>query len=241
MCCNTLKTKAYWTLTLGLLAAGIAMLFTYTPVEETMGPIQKIFYVHLPLAINTFLAALVVFVASIGYLLQRQSKWDDLAAAGARVAVLFGAGVLATGCVWGHKAWGQWWTWSPRLTFSLMLWLLYAVYLIVRGSIESPQRRAAVSAVYGLAAFLDVPLVWLSAKLLPDIHPSTIHLIASMRITLAFWFLPVTLIGFGLIAGWFVQARARNRAARDARDTAVAVRSVIESKRLATAKVASSF
>ena len=239
MCCNTLKTKAYWTLALGLLAAGVVMLFTYTPVEETMGPIQKIFYVHLPLAINTFLAALIVFIASIGYLLQRQSKWDDLAAAGARVAVLYGAGVLATGIIWGHSAWGQWWTWSPRLTFSLMLWLLYAVYLIVRGSIESPQRRAAVSAVYGVAAFLDVPLVWLSAKLLPDIHPSSIQLIAPMRITLALWFLPVTLIAFGLIAGWYAAARAKNRSGRD---TAVpAVRSVIESKVVAQAKVASSF
>ena len=207
MCCNNLKTKAYWTLALGLLAAGVVMLFTYTPVEETMGPIQKIFYVHLPLAINTFLAALVVFAASIGYLLQRQSKWDDLAAAGARVAVLYGAGVLATGIIWGHSAWGQWWTWSPRLTFSLMMWLLYAVYLIVRGSIESPQRRAAVGAVYGVAAFLDVPLVWLSAKLLPDIHPSSIQLIAPMRITLAFWFLPVTMIAFGFIAGWYAAAR----------------------------------
>jgi heme exporter protein C len=194
---------AYWVLTALLLVAAIVLVFAWTPVEETMGPIQKIFYVHLPLAINTFLAAMIVFISSVGYLWQRRSRWDDLAGSAARVAVLYCSGVLATGMVWGHSAWGQWWTWSPRLTFSLMLWLLYVVYLIVRSSIESPQRRMTVCAVYGITAFLDVPLVWLSARLMPDIHPSHVELIPSMKITLALWFLPVTLIAIGLIGSGF--------------------------------------
>ena len=84
--------------------------------------------------------------------------------------------VLLTGMIWGRGAWGLWWTWSPRLTFSLMLWLLYVVYLIIRNSIESSQRRAVISAVYGVIAFLDVPLVYLSARLMPDIHPASIEL-----------------------------------------------------------------
>ena len=194
---------AYWALTAVLLAIAIVVVFTWTPVEETMGPIQKVFYVHLPLAINTFLAALVVCIASVGYLWQRRSRWDDLAGSAARVAVLYCTGVLVTGMIWGHSAWGQWWTWSPRLTFSLMLWLLYVVYLIVRSSIESPQRRATICAVYGLTAFLDVPLVWLSARLMPDIHPAHVELIPSMKITLALWFVPVTLIAIGLIGSGF--------------------------------------
>jgi heme exporter protein C len=194
---------AYWTVTAVLLGIAIIFMFTWAPVEETMGPIQKIFYVHLPLAINTFLAALIVCIASIGYLWQRRSRWDDLAGSAARVAVLYCTGVLATGMIWGHSAWGQWWTWSPRLTFSLMLWLLYVVYLIVRSSIESPQRRATICAVYGLTAFLDVPLVWLSARLMPDIHPSHVELIPSMKITLALWFVPVTSIAIGLIGSGF--------------------------------------
>ena len=193
----------YWTVALAALAAAVVVLFTYTPVEETMGPVQKIFYVHLPLAINTFIAATVVFVASIGYLWRRRAWWDDLASAAAKVAVFYCSGVLLTGMIWGHAAWGQWWTWSPRLTFSLMLWLLYAVYLMVRTSIESPQRRATVCAVYGVTAFLDVPLVWLSARLMPDIHPSHVELIPSMKITLALWFVPVTMIAIGLIGAGY--------------------------------------
>ncbi|MHC5001738.1 MAG: cytochrome c biogenesis protein [Planctomycetota bacterium] len=182
-----------------MFAVTLVMLATYTPVESTMGPVQKIFYLHLPIAINTFLACLVVFVASVGYLWQRQLWWDDLAAAAAKVATLYCAIVLLTGMVWGRSAWGLWWTWSPRLTFSLVLFLLYAVYLMIRPSIESPQRRAVVSAVYGIAAFLDVPLVYLSVRLMPDIHPTAIELEPSMRLTLLAWFVPVTLLSAGLI------------------------------------------
>ena len=196
-------TAAYWTTTLLTLAAAVALLFTYTPDEATMGPVQKIFYLHLPLAINTFNACLVCFAASIAYLAARDTKWDDLAAASAKVAVLLCTGVLVTGMIWGKSAWGQWWTWSPRLTFSFMLWLLYVVYLLLRSSIESSQRRAVVSAVYAVVAFLDVPLVWLSAKLIPDIHPSSIMLAPEMKLTLAVWFVPITLIAAGLIAARF--------------------------------------
>lgn len=185
-----------------LLSLGIALyrVVFQTPDEVTMGVVQKIFYVHLPMAINAFVACLVVFVSGIGYLWQRRMAWDDLGEAGAKVAVLLCTGVLVTGMIWGRSAWGVWWTWSPRLTFSLMLWLLYVVYLIIRTSIESPERRAVVSAVYGIMAFLDVPIVWLSAKLLPDIHPSSIKLAAEMKLTLWIWFVPVTLLCAALIA-----------------------------------------
>lgn len=211
---NTLAA-AYWAITLLTLAGAAAVLLAYTPTEATMGPIQKIFYLHLPLAINTFLAAAVVFAASVGYLVQRRAAWDDLAAAAAGVAVLLCSGVLLTGMVWGRGAWGQWWTWSPRLTFSLILWLLYAVYLVLRGSIESPQCRAVACAVYGVTAFLDVPLVWLSARLMPDIHPASVQLIGPMKLTLAAWFVPVTLAAAG-----FVYSRYQLNPARRERDVA---------------------
>jgi heme exporter protein C len=204
-------TFVYWTAALLALVGALAMLLTYTPTEETMGQIQKIFYLHLPLAINTFLAALVVCIASVGYLFQKHTFWDDLAYAAAKITLILATGVLATGMIWGHSAWGTWWTWSPRLTFSLMLWLLYAVYLVVRSSIESPQRRAVVCAVYGLTAFLDVPIVYLSSKLLPDVHPSSIQLIHSMKLTLLVWFVPVTMIAAGLVAARFSLNRAQRR------------------------------
>lgn len=202
--------RAYWTLTAMLFAAVIAMLVVYTPTERTMGPVQKIFYLHLPVAINTFVACLVCFIGSLGYLWQRRQAWDDLAAAGARISVLLCSVVLLTGMIWARSAWGQWWTWSPRLTFSLALWLLYVVYLIVRPSIESRHRRAVVCAVYAVVAFLDVPLVWLSARMMPDIHPTHVELSSQMKLTLLCWFVPVTLMSVGLIATQFSVERRRS-------------------------------
>jgi heme exporter protein C len=206
------------------LAGAVAMAVWYAPVESTMGVVQKLFYVHLPSAINTFLACLVVFVASVGFLLKRESWWDDLGAAAAKVAVALCSVVLLTGMVWAKSAWGTWWTWSPRLTFSLLLWLLYVVYLIVRASIDSGQRRAVVAAVYGIVAFLDVPLVYLSARLLPDIHPASIGLAPEMKLTLAVWFVPVTLIAGGLIAAGYRRRRAIRERSQEASEAGEAGR-----------------
>lgn len=200
----------YLLICLAAFCGAVWMVFAWTPEEQTMGAIQKIFYVHLPLAINTFLACLVCFVASLGYLNTRRAVWDELASAAASVAVVLCTLVLVSGMFWARGAWGKWWTWSPRLTFSFMLWLLYVVYLLIRASIESPQRRAVVGAVYGIVAFLDVPLVYLSARLLPDIHPGSISLAPSMKLTLGVWFVPITLITVGLIfARWRVNGAGR--------------------------------
>lgn len=211
--------RLYWLATAAAFAVAAVLAAAWTPTEATMGPVQKIFYVHLPTAINTFLACLLVFIASIGYLWQRNNWWDDLAAAAARVAVLFCTVVLLTGMIWARGAWGQWWTWSPRLTFSLVLWFLYTVYLIVRSSVESRQRRAAICAVYAIVAFLDVPLVYLSARLMPDIHPASVALAPAMKITLAVWFIPVTLLCAGLIWTWF-QLNRRMTSASQRKDRA---------------------
>ena len=203
--------QLYWLVTAVLFGVALVRLIGYTPNEVTMGAVQKIFYLHLPVAISTFCACLVVFVASIGYLWQRRYWWDDLALASAKVAVLLCTVVLLTGMVWGRSAWGQWWTWSPRLTFSLVLWILYVVYLTIRPSIESPYRRALVSAVYGLIAFLDVPLVYLSVQMMPDIHPKNVPISAPMQLTLLAWFVPVAMLAAALIAARFSLAR-RQRA-----------------------------
>lgn len=201
----------YWVVTLGLLGAAVGMAAFYAPTEETMGPVQKVFYLHLPVALNTFALCGVVFIGSLGYIWQRDAVWDDLAHAAAQVAVIFCSVVLLTGMCWARTAWGHWWTWSPRLTFSLVLWLLYVVYLMVRPSIESGERRALVCAVYGIVAFLDVPLVYLSVKLLPDIHPAEIQLAPAMQATLYFWYVPITMLAVGLIWGRFaLNVRARN-------------------------------
>lgn len=199
-----------WVLIALLLAGATWITLTWTPVESTMGPAQKIFYIHFPMAINTFVALLVCFIGSIGYLYTRQPKWDAVALAGAQVGVVLCSVVLLTGMIWGRAAWSAWWTWSPRLTFSLVLWLLYVVYLMLRPSIAVPSRRALVAAVYGLIAFLDVPLVYLSVRLLPDIHPTSIELAPEMKQTVWLWFIPVTLLTAVLIHARYTLARRQD-------------------------------
>lgn len=191
----------YWLVTAALFAYGLYMLAYKTPATppEVAGYAQKIFYIHLPVAINTFLAAMLVFIGGFGYLFTKRLWWDDFAAAAGKTAVLLGGIVLLTGMIWGRSAWSQWWTWSPRLTFSLALWLLYVVYLMIRPSIESPNRRAMICSVYGVVAFLDVPLVYFSTKLIPEIHPTNINLAPEMQHTLLFWFAPITLMHIGML------------------------------------------
>jgi heme exporter protein C len=208
--------RMFWTFTALAFVLALAMALWYAPVERTMGVPQKIFYAHLPVALNTFVAAFIVFVASIGYLWQRQLWWDDLADAAGKVTAILCAIVLLTGMTWARSAWNTWWTWSPRLTFSLILLLLYVVYPMVRSAIESPQRRAVVSAVYGVVAFLDVPLVYLSVKLMPDMHPTSIQLEPAMKHTLLVWFVPVTLMMAGLIHASYGLNRDRLAQGREA-------------------------
>lgn len=204
-------TPLYWTVTALAFAVAIAMVVGYVPTEQTMGEIQKVFYIHLPSAILTFVAALIVCVASVAYIMTNRLAWDDLAAAGARTTVLLCSIVLLTGMIWGKSAWGAWWTWSPRLTFSLVLWLLYVVYLIIRPSIDSERKRAMICAVYAIVAFVDVPLVYVSTKLMPDIHPSSISLEPPMRLTLLVWFVGVGLLTAGVIASEYRNLRTLRR------------------------------
>lgn len=190
----------YWAITLLSLAIASAMVAWYAPVETTMGLMQKIFYLHLPAAMCMFAACFGVFIGGVGYIWQRSERWSELAFACAEVAVVLSAIVLVTGMIWGHHAWGHWWTWSPRLTFSLILWLLYVAYVVLYKTLPRGNKRAMMCALYGVIAFIDVPLVYLSVKLLPDIHPSDVQLAPAMRQTVLVCMIPVALIGLGVIA-----------------------------------------
>lgn len=175
--------------------------------------LEDVFYVHVPSAANALLGALVACVGGVGYLWQRRMAWDNLSASGAKVSALFCTIALGTGMYWGHKAWGAWWVWTPRLTLTLMLWLLYVAYLLVRSSIESRQRRAVIGAVYAVAAFVDVPLVYFSARLIKEVHPSSVTIDPDMRVTLMIWFAAVTLSAIGLIVALY--GRAQRQLAKD--------------------------
>ncbi len=189
----------YWIAAFVALLGGVILAAFYAPTGPTASPVGKALYLHVPAAVSTLLICLVVFIGNVGYIWQRTEVWDDLAEAAAQVAVLLASIVLVTGMVWARNVWGTWWVWSPLLTFSFILWLLYVAYLILHASIRAPARRAFVCAMYGAIAFLDVPLLYLSVKLLPDLHPSDLHLLPRQWTTLGYWFLPATMFWVGLV------------------------------------------
>lgn len=148
------------------------LIYFYAPIESGMGLIQKIFYIHLPFSIWALLSFFLVFAGSIVWLARRQKSWDNLCVAAAELGVTFCTLSLATGMIWAKKSWGVWWTWDPRLSTTLVLWFIYAAYLAL-GALEMPMRRKAlIRAVLGIVAFLDVPLVFLSARIFRSIHPA---------------------------------------------------------------------
>jgi heme exporter protein C len=155
--------------------AGFAALYV-APDEKTMHAIQRIFYFHVPSAICSFVAFFIVFVANFAYLATRKPKWDWLGVAGAEVGVVCSTVVLITGPIWAHPVWGIWWTWDARLTSTFVMWLLYMAYLLLRGFLDDPQRKAMFSAVFGIFAFLDVPLVYFSNRLWRTQHPQPVIL-----------------------------------------------------------------
>jgi heme exporter protein C len=160
-------------ITVGLLAYGFYQGWYAAPTEETMGDIQRIFYYHVPNAWTAFVLFFANFIASIAYLVKRSPKWDSFALASAEVGVVFCTVVLVTGPLWAKPVWGIWWTWDARLTSTLVLWLIYIAYLLLRRFSESGQTPtlAAALAVFG---FLDVPLVYMSIRWWRTQHPQPV-------------------------------------------------------------------
>lgn len=153
---------------------GYAALFI-APDEATMHEIQRIFYFHVPLWTAMTLAFSLACFSNIAWLVSRRPTWDLLGAASAEVGILCCTGGLLTGMLWGKPVWGIWWTWDPRLTSTFILWLLYISYLLLRELIEDPHLRATLSAVFGIFAFLDLPIVLLATTLWPrGQHPQPV-------------------------------------------------------------------
>src|SRR5579871_4756457 len=147
--------------TLALLSWGLYQALVGAPTEATMGPVQRIFYYHVPNAWVMELCFPLNFLASIIYLITRKPAVDAFAVATAEVGVVFCTVVLLTGPIWARPVWGIWWTWDVRLTSTLVLWLIYVSYLLLRRFSTSSQTPvlAAVLAIFGA---LDVPLVYFS-------------------------------------------------------------------------------
>jgi len=177
------KRTILYLLTAVVLIAATYMVFTSPSIIPPLSPelsdaerenilqSYRIFYFHVPLAWVSYLAFFIVFVASIRYLQTSHIKWDVLAASSAEIGAVFCALNLVSGMMWAKGAWGIYWDWTPRLTFQLILFLLYVSYVTLRRAMGS-ESRARASAVFGIIAFAAVPMSYLSIKLWPPLyHP----------------------------------------------------------------------
>ena len=145
--------------------------FIYAPTEIIMGHIQRIFYFHMGTVWVATIAFIIVFVASILYLINGKRKWDVLAYTSAELGVFFITLTIITGSIWAKPVWGTWWTWDPQLTTTFILWILYIVYLLIRANSGYDEKKAKYSAVFAIIAFIDLPLVYISARVMRGISP----------------------------------------------------------------------
>ncbi len=148
--------------------------FFIAPTERTMGLIQRIFYLHVSSAWTGLTAFFICFVANILYVIRRQPQWDWLSISAAEVGLVFTTVVLVSGPIWAHPVWGIWWTWDARLTSTFILGCCMPAFLLLRTLVEEPERRALFSALFGIFAFLDVPLVFGSIRWWRTQHPQPV-------------------------------------------------------------------
>ena len=219
-------------------ATGIAMLalivgaLAAAPREAIEGEVQRIFYIHVPAAIASYLAYFVVFVASLVVLWRRDMRADAIARGAATVGVLFTALVLATGAIWGRPVWGAWWAWDARLTTTLILLLIYSGYLLARSLADDADEQAArYAAVFAVIGFIDIPIINMSVRWWRTLHPQPMvlqmpgeqPLPGSMLLVLAIGMVAVLLLTVWLIvlraeAERLAQRAVELRAALDRRE-----------------------
>src|SRR3954471_16692187 len=159
--------------TVVLLAYALYQALVVAPTERTMGDVQRIFYYHVPSAWTAFLLFMGNLVASVIYLIRRNPKADALAVVCAEVGVVFCTVVLVTGPIWARPVWGIWWTWDARLTSTLVLWLIYVSYLLLRRYASGGQ-TPALAAALAIFGFLDVPFVYMAIRWFRTQHPQPV-------------------------------------------------------------------
>ena len=191
------RTQIVGLLAASLLFAAIYFVFSFAEIEMTMLEVQKIFHFHVSAAFTLFLAFGVTFISSILYLIKRRDKYDTIALVSTEIGIVFGVVVFTTGPIWARSAWNTWWNWEPRLTSTLILWLIYIGYLILRSALPEEKKRV-YSAVLGIIGFLNVPIVYFSVELWQGgLHPDTstkMNLPPTMQIAWLISWLALTLL-----------------------------------------------
>lgn len=157
--------------TVVLLIAALIIVFFFTPLEETMGAVQKVFYMHVSAAWAGMLGFLAAAVCGGLYLAKRDTCWDVMSETGVEIGLVFTLVGIVSGSIWAKPVWNTWWTWDPRLTTSAVMVLVFLAYRMLREGLDDPGRRARYSAVYAVAGFVTVPLTFFSIRMFRTIHP----------------------------------------------------------------------
>ncbi len=192
--------------------AALYMVFIAVPSDAVQGPVQRIFYVHLAMWLPTFSAFGIVGVTSLLFLWKKDRRWDHIATGSAELGLLFCTLGLATGCIWAKPIWGAWWTWDPRLTLTLVLWMIYAAYLLLRNLATDPNQGSVMAAILGVSGVVDLYLVNRAVYWWRGIHPAVVVTKEGgsglndplMRATLM-----VCLLAFFLLFLWLLRLRVR--------------------------------
>lgn len=194
-------------LALGLLLAGSVVGLFVVPADAAQGDVQRLMYVHVPAAWLAFLSFFVVFLMSVLYLIQRDLRWDRVAASSAEIGVVFTVLTLALGSMWGKPTWGVWWTWDPRLTTTAIMLAIYVGYLAIRSFADDPEKRARWAAIVGIIGFANVPIVYLSVIWWRTLHqpPSSPRSVAPEIL----WTLMLNLAAFTLVYIYLMMRRIR--------------------------------
>ena len=212
-CCLTwLYLDSIVILVTGLIfIANLILIFLWAPRDIALGEIQRILYLHVPAAWVSFFAFFIVFCMSTWYVLKKADVADRIARSSAEIGLLFTTIFLISGILWAKPIWGVWWTWDPRLTTTLIMWLIYLAYLMVRMYAGSNRRAANWSAIIGILGFFNIPIVYASTIWWRTIHPQQMIgpaadasnvLPDSMRVTLLF-----SVMAFSLIFLVFLKMR----------------------------------
>jgi heme exporter protein C len=197
---------------LGILALVAMLVGSYVglavvPADAAQGNVQRLMYVHVPAAWLAFLAFFVVFVMSVLYLIQRDERWDRVAASSAEIGVVFTVVTLLLGMMWGKPTWGVYWTWDPRLTTTAILLAIYVGYGALRSFAEDGEKRARWSAIVGVIGFANVPIVYMSVTWWRTLHqpPSSPRSVAPDIL----WTLMLNLAAFTLVYVYLMVRRIR--------------------------------
>src|SRR5437764_1784988 len=183
-----------------VLTAAFALVFFYAPNDADQGFVQKIFYVHVPMAIVALGGFIAAGVMAIAHLRTREQKWDMRSYVAIHLSLILGVGVLVTGAIWAKASWGHWWVWDePTLVSFLIVFLLYATYQPLRFAIEDPERQARYASVFAITAGAFVPMNFIAVRLASAyLHPRVLGSTSNLPPQMAFTFV-ASLIGVALL------------------------------------------